>query len=161
MSNDEVLHCGNCKHFENVYCKLRNETIKSPQQTTCRNSNSAKSKPDGVIFAIVREVKKGIIAYRKIPYYNGLRVDAIKDGPDETNVFWESYDGHKLIFKDVDEYLIFYEKELIKKRGFIIGAVIGDIIGSVYEWNNIKTVDFPLFNEQSDFTDDSVLTFAT
>ena len=27
----------------------------------------------------------------------------------------------------------------------MLGAIIGDIVGSVYEWNNIKTKDFPLF----------------
>jgi ADP-ribosylglycohydrolase len=26
----------------------------------------------------------------------------------------------------------------------MFGAIVGDIIGSVYEWNNIKTKDFPL-----------------
>ena len=26
----------------------------------------------------------------------------------------------------------------------MLGAIIGDIVGSVYEWNNIKTKDFPL-----------------
>ncbi len=36
----------------------------------------------------------------------------------------------------------------------------GDIIGSVYEWNNIKTTDFPLFSTGSRFTDDTVLTVA-
>jgi ADP-ribosylglycohydrolase len=43
----------------------------------------------------------------------------------------------------------------------MIGAVIGDIIGSVYERRNIKTVDFPLFSPRCRFTDDSVLTIAT
>lgn len=42
----------------------------------------------------------------------------------------------------------------------IIGAVIGDVIGSVFEWNNIKTTDFDLFNPKCDFTDDTVLTIA-
>lgn len=42
----------------------------------------------------------------------------------------------------------------------IIGAVIGDVIGSVFEWNNIKTTDFDLFNPNCDFTDDTVLTIA-
>ena len=41
------------------------------------------------------------------------------------------------------------------------GAIIGDIIGSVYEFNNIKTKDFPLFCDKSHFTDDSILTCAT
>ncbi|MBQ9493995.1 MAG: ADP-ribosylglycohydrolase family protein [Oscillibacter sp.] len=40
------------------------------------------------------------------------------------------------------------------------GAIIGDIIGSVYEWDRIKTKDFPLFSPESAFTDDSVMTVA-
>lgn len=44
----------------------------------------------------------------------------------------------------------------------MIGAIIGDMVGSPYEfdWNNIKTTDFPLFSAQSHFTDDSVMTLA-
>ena len=49
----------------------------------------------------------------------------------------------------------------MKNKQYIIGAIAGDIIGSVYEWNNIKTLDFDLFCSKSHFTDDSVLTLAT
>ena len=42
----------------------------------------------------------------------------------------------------------------------MLGAIIGDIVGSVYEWNNIKTKDFPLFSEDCFFTDDTVMTCA-
>lgn len=42
----------------------------------------------------------------------------------------------------------------------MLGAIIGDIVGSVYEFNNIKTKDFPLFLSQSRPTDDSIMTFA-
>ena len=42
----------------------------------------------------------------------------------------------------------------------MIGAIAGDIIGSVYEWDNIKRKDFPLFSDRAFFTDDSVLTVA-
>lgn len=42
----------------------------------------------------------------------------------------------------------------------MIGAIAGDIIGSVYEHHNIKTKDFVLFSERCSFTDDSVLTIA-
>jgi ADP-ribosylglycohydrolase len=42
----------------------------------------------------------------------------------------------------------------------MLGAIAGDIIGSVYEWANIKTTEFPLFNDKGFFTDDSVLTIA-
>lgn len=42
----------------------------------------------------------------------------------------------------------------------MIGSIIGDIIGSPYEFDNINTVDFPLFSEKSFYTDDTVLTIA-
>ena len=40
------------------------------------------------------------------------------------------------------------------------GAIIGDIIGSAYEFNNINTKDFPLFSGRCSITDDSVMTCA-
>ncbi len=43
----------------------------------------------------------------------------------------------------------------------MLGAIIGDIVGSVYEWHNIKTKDFPLFRDDCFFTDDTVMTIAT
>lgn len=42
----------------------------------------------------------------------------------------------------------------------MIGAIIGDIVGSVYEFHNIKTKKFELFTEESEFTDDTVMTCA-
>ena len=44
----------------------------------------------------------------------------------------------------------------------LLGAIIGDVIGSPYEFrrNNIKSTEFPLISEHSRFTDDSVMTFA-
>ena len=42
----------------------------------------------------------------------------------------------------------------------MIGAIAGDIIGSVYEQHPIKTREFPLFHRECRFTDDSVLTIA-
>lgn len=42
----------------------------------------------------------------------------------------------------------------------MIGAILGDIVGSIYEFDNIKTKDFNLFDKECDFTDDSVMTIA-
>lgn len=42
----------------------------------------------------------------------------------------------------------------------MLGAIAGDIIGSIYEWDNIKTKQFDLFGQDCFFTDDSVLTIA-
>lgn len=40
------------------------------------------------------------------------------------------------------------------------GAILGDIVGSVYEWHSTKKKDFPLFSKHSHFTDDSVMSIA-
>jgi ADP-ribosylglycohydrolase len=42
----------------------------------------------------------------------------------------------------------------------MLGAIIGDTVGSVYEFNNIKTTQFPLFGSRSNYTDDSVMSMA-
>ena len=42
------------------------------------------------------------------------------------------------------------------RMNLMLGAIVGDIVGSVYEWDNIKTKDFPLFREDCFFTDDTV-----
>lgn len=42
----------------------------------------------------------------------------------------------------------------------MLGAIFGDIVGSVYEFDNIKTKEFPLFSRGSEFTDDTVMTVA-
>jgi len=43
----------------------------------------------------------------------------------------------------------------------MLGAIVGDIVGSVYEFNNHRSKGFPLFREDSHFTDDTILTIAT
>ncbi len=42
----------------------------------------------------------------------------------------------------------------------MIGAIAGDIIGSVFEGHPIKTTSFPLFSKASTYTDDTVLSLA-
>lgn len=42
----------------------------------------------------------------------------------------------------------------------MIGAIAGDIIGSVYEFDNIKTTVFPFFTRKSNYTDDTIMTVA-
>ena len=43
----------------------------------------------------------------------------------------------------------------------MLGGIIGDIIGSIYEDGNIKSKAFPLWSDKCHFTDDTVLTIAT
>ena len=42
----------------------------------------------------------------------------------------------------------------------MLGAVIGDIVGSRFEWNNIKTKEFEFLTYKCFFTDDTVMSLA-
>ena len=42
----------------------------------------------------------------------------------------------------------------------IIGSIIGDIVGSRFEFNNYRSTDFQFFNDKCFFTDDTVMTIA-
>ena len=42
----------------------------------------------------------------------------------------------------------------------MLGAIIGDMVGSVYEFANTKRTDFPFFSQRSTYTDDSIMTLA-
>jgi type I restriction enzyme M protein len=42
----------------------------------------------------------------------------------------------------------------------MLGAIIGDIVGSRFEWNNIKTKEFEFLTYRCGFTDDSVMSLA-
>lgn len=42
----------------------------------------------------------------------------------------------------------------------MLGAIVGDIVGSRFEFNSIKTKDFELFHKNCQYTDDTVLTLA-
>lgn len=45
-------------------------------------------------------------------------------------------------------------------EGGIIGAIIGDVVGSFYEFSNRKSMDIALFTAATSFTDDTVMTIA-
>ena len=42
----------------------------------------------------------------------------------------------------------------------MLGAIIGDIVGSIYEFQNTKSMAFDLITPWSNYTDDSVMTLA-
>lgn len=47
-----------------------------------------------------------------------------------------------------------------QKKYDMLGAITGDTIGSVYEFNNTKEYNFTCFTSESGYTDDSVMTMA-
>ena len=42
----------------------------------------------------------------------------------------------------------------------MLGAIVGDTVGSIYEFNNTKDYNFEMFTNQSGYTDDSIMTMA-
>jgi ADP-ribosylglycohydrolase len=62
--------------------------------------------------------------------------------------------------KRVPAVVKFYPLRVYKKAKAMLGAIIGDIVGSVYEGERVKTTDFALLPRFSRFTDDMVLTVA-
>lgn len=42
----------------------------------------------------------------------------------------------------------------------MLGAIVGDIVGSRFEWNNYRAKDFEFLNHKCFFTDDSIMTLA-
>ena len=42
----------------------------------------------------------------------------------------------------------------------MLGALVGDIVGSRFEWHNIKSKDFELLTYRCTPTDDSIMTLA-
>ena len=45
-------------------------------------------------------------------------------------------------------------------KNILLGAIAGDVFGSVFEWNALKTIHFPLYNPRCFLTDDTVMTIA-
>lgn len=46
------------------------------------------------------------------------------------------------------------------ERSYMLGAIIGDMAGSIYEFDNIKSRDFEFLSKRCEPTDDSILTCA-
>ena len=115
----------------------------------------------GLLYVLSEELKGGKPHIIQIPYYNGKRVETFQRIPGKTVVALDKPGGGKMIFNSVDEYFVFYDYERVKKKNMILGGVVGDVVGSVFEFDNIKTTDFHLFCDETTFTDDTVLSVAT
>ena len=46
----------------------------------------------------------------------------------------------------------------IQMKSTILGAIVGDVIGSIYEFYPTKDYNFPLFDKRMEITDDSIMT---
>lgn len=76
----------------------------------------------------------------------------------DTSTLFDTIDNFEPYWRDTPEYR--GTRDTDPPPRFFMGAVTGDIIGSVYEFDNIHTEDFPLFANDCDITDDTVMTLA-
>lgn len=92
---------------------------------------------------------------------NTVDVKRVKEADINDLRAMRSYGGActKTLMQSIKELPCFKEQGKDNKYT-LLGAIAGDVIGSVYEWRNIKNTDFNLFHTDCDFTDDSVLTVA-
>lgn len=71
----------------------------------------------------------------------------------------ESVPKKKFWFVKKISYLAISKLILINNKG-MIGAIIGDIVGSRFEFDNTENPKFELFTSECDFTDDTICTIA-
>ena len=76
----------------------------------------------------------------------------------DTSTLFETIDSFEPWWRDLPANKGTKDTDQPPKK--LMGAIVGDIVGSVYEFDNIHTEDFPLFGTFSGITDDSVLTIA-
>jgi len=93
---------------------------------------------------------------------NGIDESSENAANEMMNELYEKLHGRIPAIKGIDlDALELKPHELKIGDSLILGAITGDIIGSVYEFNNVKHTDFDLFTPRTTFTDDSILTVAT
>ena len=116
----------------------------------------------------IRCVQSGRIY--ELPFHNYLRITRMLNSLNQVgnnscsaNVYQEIRKEIKLDSNKIDENTLEHWRNtqvMNRRSNILIGAIAGDIIGSVYERRPIKSVNFSLFKEYSRFTDDTVMTVA-
>lgn len=113
MPNGGTHHCGHCQHYQEVRsrCKLRKVDIKSSHWTTCANYDQPGKNSSGPLYAIVCQVRNRAGGYAQIPYFDGIRADAIQEGDGgDTFICFTDEDGVDYRFPTATEYIEFYKK---------------------------------------------------
>lgn len=68
--------------------------------------------------------------------------------------------GHSLFQNPISGNCHNNWRNIDMKKATIMGAIVGDTIGSVYEFNPTKNYNFQLFYDDMEYTDDSIMTIA-
>lgn len=106
----------------------------------------------------------------ELPFHNQLRITRMLNSLNQVGNNQCSVNVYQALMKEIrsdsdgiDERTLKYWKNTQKVNrqcNILIGAIAGDIIGSKYEFMSMKSLNFPLFSEYSQFTDDTVMTVA-
>lgn len=106
----------------------------------------------------------------ELPFHNQLRITRMLNSLNQvgnnqcsTNLYHAIISEIKPDSDKINNSTLEYwakTQRINRNCNILIGAIAGDIIGSIYEFNPIKSIDFPLFKEHSRFTDDTVMTIA-
>ena len=106
----------------------------------------------------------------ELPFHNQLRITRMLDSLNQVGNNQCSTNLYHAIISEIkpdsdkitNSTLEYWAKtqRINRNCNILIGAIAGDIIGSIYKFNPIKSIDFPLFKEHSGFTDDTVMTIA-
>lgn len=106
----------------------------------------------------------------ELPFHNQLRITRMLNSLNQvgnnqcsTNLYHAIMSEIKPDSDKINNNTLDYwakTQRINRNCNILIGAIAGDIIGSIYEFNPIKSIDFPLFKEYSRFTDDTVMTVA-
>lgn len=109
--------------------------------------------------------------FYELPFHNQLRITRVLNSLTQIGNTQCSANLYNALLKEVKlypnkindntlQYWKLTQGENMDCSNVLIGAIAGDIIGSKYEANNIKSLQFPLFGTYSRFTDDTVMTVA-
>ena len=106
----------------------------------------------------------------ELPYHNQLRItrmlnslNQVGNNPCSANVYQALMKEIRSDSDGIDERTLEYwrnTQKVNRQCNILIGAIAGDIIGSKYEFMSMKSLNFPLFSEYSQFTDDTIMTVA-
>lgn len=118
MPNGGTAVCAYCQNFNRslARCELRGVAIPLPPGwTTCRNYFGPDDEPDGPLCSIVCMVTNEKGSYAQIPYFDGIRVEAVQTKSGNSVLRFMDKKGTVHEFPSVEEYMLFYKQHSSKE----------------------------------------------
>lgn len=139
-----IEHAQSQYGWEFVFLSANIDAVKTAGRLGIRPDRAANYVPDGAgIIVNFQTVSECVCCFRRTGHFSAAPLQKIRDDMAQRGRDWKPEGAPKL-------------------PGGLMGAMVGDIVGSVYEGRrrNIKTKQFPFFREDCHYTDDTVMTIA-